>query len=74
MPDSAIQVQNVTKNYNGRAVLDSIKLDVYQGETLVILGGSGSGKSTLLLKLMIGNDVPDNRDQIIVPGQKHLPR
>jgi phospholipid/cholesterol/gamma-HCH transport system ATP-binding protein len=58
-----IEVQNVTKTFNGRTVLDSIKLDVYRGETLCILGGSGSGKSTLL-RLMIGNVKPDGGDII----------
>jgi phospholipid/cholesterol/gamma-HCH transport system ATP-binding protein len=58
-----IQVQSVTKTYNGRNVLDAIKLDVYRGETLCILGGSGSGKSTLL-RLMIGNIKPDGGDII----------
>lgn len=57
----AIQVQDVTKIYAGRTVLDAIRLDVNQGETLVILGGSGSGKSTLL-RLMIGNVKPDGGD------------
>jgi phospholipid/cholesterol/gamma-HCH transport system ATP-binding protein len=60
---TAIQVLDVTKNYNGRAVLDSIRLDVFTGETLCILGGSGSGKSTLL-RLMIGNVKPDGGDII----------
>lgn len=54
MPENAIEVQNVTKRFGQRAVLDGINLDVRQGETLVILGGSGSGKSTLL-RCMIGN-------------------
>ena len=47
----------------GRTVLDQIKLDVYRGETLVILGGSGSGKSTLL-RVMIGNERPNAGDVI----------
>ena len=61
MPEVAIQVEDVTKIYGGRVILDSIRLDVFEGETLVILGGSGSGKSTLL-RLMIGNVKPDGGD------------
>src|SRR4051812_14897546 len=63
MADVAIKVDGVTKIYNGRTILDAIRLDVFQGETLVILGGSGSGKSTLL-RLMIGNVIPDGGDVI----------
>ena len=29
-------------------MLDGVSLDIYRGETMVILGGSGSGKTTLL--------------------------
>jgi phospholipid/cholesterol/gamma-HCH transport system ATP-binding protein len=67
MPDPIIQVQSVTKTFDGRTVLDAVKLDVLPGETLVILGGSGSGKSTLL-RLMIGNLKPDGGD-ILSLGQ-----
>src|SRR5215467_388601 len=59
----AIEVQDVTKRYGDRTVLDAIRLDVFEGETLVILGGSGSGKSTLL-RLMIGNVRPDGGDVV----------
>ena len=41
--ESAIQVLGVTKKFDTRTVLDAIRLDVYRGETLCILGGSGSG-------------------------------
>src|SRR4051812_37580612 len=63
MADIAIKVDGVTKIYGDRTILDAIRLDVFQGETLVILGGSGSGKSTLL-RLMIGNVIPDGGDVI----------
>lgn len=63
MGNVAIQVQEVTKVFSGKTVLDKIKLDVNEGETLVILGGSGSGKSTLL-RLMIGNVKPDGGDVV----------
>jgi len=63
MNDVAIQVDQVTKIYGSRTILDKIELDVIQGETLVIMGGSGSGKSTLL-RLMIGSVRPDGGDVI----------
>jgi phospholipid/cholesterol/gamma-HCH transport system ATP-binding protein len=68
MQKAAIQVHDVTKIYAGRTVLDAIRLDVFEGETLVILGGSGSGKSTLL-RLMIGNVKPDSGDIISLGGK-----
>lgn len=63
MPETAIQVQSVVKRFGKQTVLDQISLDVFEGETLVILGGSGSGKSTML-RLMIGNVIPDGGDII----------
>lgn len=44
----AVSVKNLVKIYDNRKVLDGINIDVYQGETFVIMGGSGCGKSTLL--------------------------
>ncbi len=53
-----IRVRNVVKRFGDQTVLDGINLDVYPGETMVIMGGSGSGKSTLL-RIMIGSITPD---------------
>ncbi len=54
----AISVKNLHKSFDGRKVLDGINMDVYAGETFVIMGGSGCGKSTLL-RHMIGALTPD---------------
>jgi phospholipid/cholesterol/gamma-HCH transport system ATP-binding protein len=67
MPDTAIQVLDVTRRFGTQTVLDAIRLDVFTGETLVIMGGSGSGKSTML-RLMIGNLMPDS-GKIIALGE-----
>jgi phospholipid/cholesterol/gamma-HCH transport system ATP-binding protein len=67
MPDTAIEVRDVTKRFGTQVVLDGIRLDVIEGETLVIMGGSGSGKSTML-RLMIGNVRPDG-GEIIALGE-----
>lgn len=46
-----IAVRDLKVRYGERTVLDGISLDIYRGETMVILGGSGSGKTTLLRHL-----------------------
>ncbi|MEX2301144.1 MAG: ABC transporter ATP-binding protein [Bryobacterales bacterium] len=46
-----ISVQDVVVQYGEHMILDHLHLDVYPGETMVILGGSGSGKSTLLRQM-----------------------
>lgn len=43
-----ISVRDLKVCYGQRTVLDEVSLDIYRGETVVILGGSGSGKTTLL--------------------------
>lgn len=47
-----IAVRDVHKRFGNRHILRGVGFDIYQGETLVILGGSGSGKTTLIRHLM----------------------
>src|SRR5919197_5704466 len=51
----AISLQSVTKAYkkNGPRAVDSVDLEIQDGEFMVLVGPSGCGKSTLL-KLMAG--------------------
>ena len=64
--DPVISVRDVSVSYGSRRVLDSVSLDVYRGEILVLLGGSGSGKTTLL-KQVLGLMKP-NTGSIVVKG------
>ena len=48
-----IKVENLTKEFDGRKVLDNISFSVEEGEILSIVGFSGSGKSTIL-KILCG--------------------
>lgn len=48
-----ITLKNVHKSFGHKKVLQGVDLDVYPGESLVIIGGSGSGKS-VMLKCLLG--------------------
>lgn len=47
-----MKLENVSKSYGENKVLDSLSLDIPDGETTVISGVSGRGKTTLLYLLM----------------------
>ena len=47
-----MRIRDLNKHFGPRHILRGIDLDIYKGETLVILGGSGSGKTTLIRHLM----------------------
>jgi phospholipid/cholesterol/gamma-HCH transport system ATP-binding protein len=53
-----IRLAGVEKSFGPKVVLDGLDLDVYEGESLVVIGASGSGKS-VLLKHVIGLLSPD---------------
>jgi len=56
--DNIVRLNNVTKIYGFRKILDSISMDVYRGEFLIVVGPSGSGKTTLL-GIIAGLESPD---------------
>lgn len=50
-PQPFIRVRGLKQRFGTQEVLKGVDLDVYRGETLVLLGGSGGGKSVLLKHL-----------------------
>lgn len=66
--DVKISIRHLHKNFGSKKVLKGIDLDIYKGESLVIIGGSGSGKS-VLIKNIIGLLQP-TKGSIKVDGQE----
>lgn len=59
--DKIVSVKNLTFGYDEKFILRDIKLDIFKGDYLGIVGPNGSAKSTLL-KLMIGLLKPQTGD------------
>lgn len=64
-----IQLNNISKTFDDKVVLDNISLNVHSGENLAIVGFSGSGKSTIL-KIISGLCEPDSGQ--IVLGDENI--
>ena len=62
-----ILLENVTKSFGSRLVLDGVSLEVPDGQNTVIIGASGAGKS-VTLKLIVGLIEPDG-GRVLVDGE-----
>lgn len=62
-----INLENITKKYNGQIVLDELNLYIRENEFLTILGPSGCGKTTTL-RIIGGFETPDT-GRVIFDGQ-----
>src|SRR2546423_7546799 len=52
-----LRLRQVSKSFNGHAVLDSVSLALEKVHTLVLIGPSGGGKTTLL-RIIAGLEYP----------------
>lgn len=68
-----LKIRSLRKTYGAVVALDSVDIDLREGEFLTLLGPSGSGKSTLLWAVAGLND-PDS-GQVWIDGREatHLP-
>jgi len=68
--DHIIELQNVTKVYKSKSILEEVNLSIPSNQVTAVVGKNGSGKSTLL-KLIGGLMKPDS-GQILFPKGKTL--
>lgn len=59
-----IEMNNVTKIFDGVTVIDKMNLKIKKGEFVTILGPSGCGKSTTL-RMIAGFETPDSGDILL---------
>lgn len=52
MPDTVIELHNVTKRYDDALAVDNVSFSVERGSVCALLGGNGAGKTTLLSMLL----------------------
>ncbi|MGB1229620.1 MAG: ABC transporter ATP-binding protein [Holosporaceae bacterium] len=61
-----IDIQNITKAFDGTTALEGVSLSVYKEEFFSLLGGSGCGKTTLL-RILAGFEAPSS-GRILIDG------
>ncbi|MFQ5984005.1 MAG: ABC transporter ATP-binding protein [Alphaproteobacteria bacterium] len=70
MPDSVIEVDNLTKRYGAVLAVDRISFHVTRGATAALLGGNGAGKTTTIA-ILLGVLLPSS-GRVLVLGEDML--
>ena len=65
MNEQCIQVNNLTKSFSGRKVINDFSFEVNKGEVFALLGHNGAGKSTTI-DLILGLKCPDEGNATIL--------
>ena len=67
MNKKLIDLQHITKSFDGQMILDDLNLYIRENEFLTLLGPSGCGKTTTL-RILGGFETPD-RGHVIFDDQ-----
>lgn len=60
----SIEIEGLTKEYGGEAVVDGVNLQIKEGELFGLLGVNGAGKTTLI-KMLSGLTSPSSGDALL---------
>ena len=67
MSQPLIDLQHISKSFDGEMVLDDLSLSIKENSFVTLLGPSGCGKSTTLR--IIGGFTPPDKGNVIFDGQ-----
>lgn len=67
MSTKLIDLQHISKSYDGQVILDDMSLYIRENEFLTLLGPSGCGKTTTL-RIIGGFEIPD-AGRVILTGR-----
>jgi ABC-2 type transport system ATP-binding protein len=65
MSDAVIEVEGLTKRYDGKTVVNGISFTVGRGEIFGLLGPNGAGKTTTILMLLGLSDITAGRARVL---------
>ena len=65
-----LEIRNVTKSYDEKAVLSSVCFTLLDGESLLLAGETGGGKTTLA-RIICGSQCPDS-GEVLLDGKRLL--
>ncbi len=76
MPNTFVEIENLSKQYGSNTVLHNVNLSIEEGEIVGLIGPNGAGKSTLLKSIMglikyrgklsiFGKDPSNNRAELL---------
>lgn len=63
-----LELHNVSMTFPGIKALDSVRLELREGEVHALMGENGAGKSTLI-KILSGVQKPDHGSEILLDGE-----
>lgn len=77
MTDSAVKLENVTKDFGELRAVDNLNLNIDEGEIFALVGPNGAGKTTAIKMILgilkategtieiLGNEIPKERKKIL---------
>jgi ABC-2 type transport system ATP-binding protein len=65
MSDNVIEVENLTKRYDGKTVVNGISFAVGRGEIFGLLGPNGAGKTTTILMLLGLSEITSGQARVL---------